>query len=78
MIYGKDPGGVTWDIVTEEQEILCVATPVPVMDKQEAAPAENGCIVDSYRVEYTNGVETNRVKLGRDEYKPKPARVYEP
>lgn len=78
VIYGKDPGGVTWDIVTEEQEILCVATPVPVMDKQEAAPAENGCIVDSYRVEYTNGVETNRVKLGRDEYKPKPARVYEP
>jgi vancomycin resistance protein YoaR len=78
VIYGKDPGGVTWDIVTEEQEILCVATPVPVMDKPEAAPAENGCIVDSYRVEYTNGVETNRVKLGRDEYKPKPARVYEP
>ena len=46
-------------------------------DKQEAAPAENGCIVDSYWVDIPTGLK-QPVKLGRDEAKPKPARVYEP
>ena len=78
-MYGEDMGDIRYELETEEVETLpCLLAPKYVADKEDAAKAKDGHVVDSYRVEYTNGVETNRVKLGRDEYKPKPARVYEP
>ena len=77
-IYGADMGGITYDIDTVEEIIPCTLAPVATGDKEQVAKAKDGVNVDSYRVEYTNGYETNRVKLYRDEYKPRAERYYDP
>ena len=79
IIYGEDMGDVMYEIDTTEVETIpCMLPPKYVGDKSEVAKAREGHIVDSYRVEYTNGVETNRVKLYRDTYNPKPEKIYDP
>ena len=77
-IYGKDMGATTYDIDTVEEVIPCTLNPVPVGDRDLVAKAKDGCYVDSYLVEYTNGVETNRKKMYRDKYEPRAERYYDP
>ena len=77
-IYGKDMGATTYDIDTVEEVIPCTLNPVPVKDKEQVAKAKDGCYVDSYLVEYTNGVETSRKKMYRDKYEPRAERYYDP
>ena len=77
-IYGKDMGNITYDIDTVEEVIPCTLNPVPVADKELVAKAKDGCNVDCYFVEYTNGVETSRKKMYRDKYEPKAERYYDP
>ena len=77
-IYGKDMGNITYDIDTVEEIIPCTLNPVPVADKEQVAKAKDGCNVDCYFVEYTNGVETSRKKMYRDKYEPKAERYYDP
>ena len=77
-IYGKDMGNITYDIDTVEEVIPCTLNPVPVADKELVAKAKDGCNVDCYFVEYTNGVETSRKKMYRDRYEPRAERYYDP
>ena len=77
-IYGKDMGSTTYDIDTVEEVIPCTLNPVAVGDKDLVSKAKDGCYVDSYLVEYTNGVETSRKKMYRDKYEPRAERYYDP
>ncbi|MBR5959886.1 MAG: VanW family protein [Clostridia bacterium] len=77
-IYGKDMGSTSYDIDTVEEVIPCTLNPVPVADKELVAKAKDGCKVDVYFVEYTNGVETGRKKMYQDKYEPKAERYYDP
>jgi vancomycin resistance protein YoaR len=79
LIYGEDMGDVRYELETTEVETIpCMLAPKYVSDKSETAKAKDGHVVDSYRVEYTNGVETDRKKLYRDTYEPKPEKIYDP
>ena len=79
VMYGDDMGDIRYEIETEEVETIpCMLPPKYVGSKEETAKAKDGHVVDSYRVEYTNGVETGRTKLFRDTYSPKPERIYDP
>ena len=79
IIYGEDMGDVRYELETVEVETLpCLLQPKYVADKADVAKAKEGHVVDSYRVQYTNGTETDRVKLYRDTYDPKPERIYDP
>ncbi len=78
-IYGEDLGEISYDLVTETVEVLpSIMEPVYVSDKDSAARAKDGCIVNSFRVEYTNGVMTDKKPLFKDTYKPKPEKIYDP
>ena len=78
-IYGEDLGDVKYELVTEVVEVLpSIMDPVYVKDKESAAKAKDGCIVNSYRVEYTNGVVTEKKLLYKDTYNPKPEKIYDP
>ncbi len=77
-IYGKDMGSTTYDIDTVEEVIPCTLNPVAVGDRDLVSKAKDGCYVDSYLVEYTNGVETSRKKMYRDKYEPRAERYYDP
>ena len=78
-IYGDDLGSVTYKIETETVEILpSIMDPVYVSDKESAAKAKDGCIVNSYRAQYTEGILTGREFLFTDTYKPKPEKIYSP
>ena len=77
-IYGKDMGSISYDMVTVEEVIPCTLNPVPVGDRDLVAKAKDGCNVDCYLVEYTNGVETSRKKMYRDRYEPRAERYYDP
>ena len=52
--------------------------PVYVKDKESEAKAKDGCVVNSYRMTYTDGVLTNREFLFKDTYNPKPEKIYDP
>ena len=79
IMYGEDMGDVRYEIETIEVETIpCMLQPKYVGNKEDVAKAKEGHVVDSYRVEYTNGVETDRVKLYRDTYEPKPEKIYDP
>ena len=79
IIYGKDMEGVTYDLVSNEVETLpCLLAPKYVADKADVAKAKEGHVVESWRVEYTNGKETGRKFLYKDTYKPKPEKIYDP
>ena len=78
-IYGKDLGDTRYSLETETVETLpSIMDPVYVNDKESEAKAKDGCVVDSYRMTYTNGVLTNREFLFRDTYNPKPEKIYDP
>ena len=77
-IYGKDMGNITYDMETVEEPIPCTLNPVPVADRDLVAKAKDGCNVDCYLVEYTNGAETSRKKMYRDRYEPRAERYYDP
>ena len=79
IIYGRDMEGVTYDLVANEVETLpCLLAPKYVADKADVAKAKEGHVVESWRVEYTNGRETGRKFLYKDTYKPKPEKIYDP
>ena len=79
IMYGEDMGNVRYELETIEVETIpSMLPPKYVAEKDEAGKARDGHVVDSYRVEYTNGVETNRMKLYRDTYNPKPEKIYDP
>ena len=78
-IYGEDLGNVSYRLEAETVEILpSLMDPVYVTDKSSAAKAKDGCVVNSYREKYTDGVLTERVLLFTDTYKPKPEKIYDP
>ncbi len=83
-IYGEAlPEGVTYDLVAETVEII----PPPVeieyvtdttgeyalyLDEMvEKRAASDGYVIESYRVTYVNGAESERHFMARDTYKPK-------
>ncbi len=88
-IYGESLGtGVTYDIVTNTVEILAAPEePEIVKDTKHEyttyvdqeyvyRKAKEGCVVESYRVKYVNGVETERTYLYTDTYKAKSEIIY--
>ena len=78
-IYGADLGDVKYTLETETVETLpSIMEPVYVSDKESAAKAKDGCIVNSYRMTYVNGNLTNREFLFKDTYNPKPEKIYDP
>ena len=78
-IYGADLGNVEYRLETKTIEVLpSLMEPVYVSEKENASSAKDGCIVDSYRVTYTDGMETNREFLFKDTYNPKPEKIYDP
>lgn len=78
-IYGKSLENVTYTLETVTTEILpSIMEPVYVKDKESAGKAKDGCIVNSYRMTYTNGTLTNQELLFTDTYKPKPEKIYDP
>lgn len=78
-IYGESLGNVTYKLETETIETLpSIMEPVYVKDKESAAKAKDGCIVDSYRMKYVDGILTERTFLFRDTYNPKPEKIYDP
>ena len=50
----------------------------PTNDKDKVSDGKPGHVVDSYQVQYTNGVETGRIQLAHDEYPPIAGRYYDP
>ena len=53
------------------------ATYVTYSDQQKSvSKAKEGHIIQSYRLEYTGNVLTNRVELYRDVYEAQPERIY--
>lgn len=78
-IYGEDLENISYRLETETVEILpSLMEPVYVKDKASAAKAKDGCIVNSYRETYTDGILTDRSLLFTDTYKPKPEKIYDP
>ncbi len=86
-IYGEGMNGVSYDIVTQETQIDAPTEPEYVKDKKAeyvtytdqqkiVRKASPGCSVDSWRVTYLNGVETERIFMYNDVYNPKPERIY--
>lgn len=77
--WGKSLGNVRYALETETIDILpSLMNPVYVSDKESAAKAKDGYVVRSYRVTYTDGVETSREILFTDTYNPKPEKIYDP
>lgn len=78
-IYGADLGTTRYTLETETVETLpSIMNPVYVKDKESEAKAKDGCVVNSYRMTYTDGVLTNREFLFKDTYNPKPEKIYDP
>lgn len=79
-IYGRSLGNIQYDIVVETVEVLpSLLPPVYVSDKENASKAKDGCIVNSYRVTYVDGVLSDEKKLlFTDKYTPKPEKIYDP
>ncbi len=78
-IYGTDLGNVKYTLETETIETLpSIMEPVYITEKENASKAKDGCVVNSYRITYTDGVPTNREFLFKDTYNPKPEKIYDP
>jgi len=78
-IYGADLGNVKYTLETQVVETLpSIMEPVYVNDKELEQNAKDGCIVDSYRMTYVDGILTNREFLFKDTYNPKPQKIYSP
>ena len=78
-IYGTDLGNVKYTLETQVVETLpSIMEPVYVNDKELEQNAKDGCIVDSYRMTYVDGILTNREFLFKDTYNPKPQKIYSP
>ena len=87
-MYGKDMGDVRYEIETQEVSTIepptepkyikdTNATYVTYTDQQKSvSKAKEGHIIQSYRLEYTGNVLTNRVELYRDVYEAQPERIY--
>lgn len=87
-IYGEAlDEGVSYDIVTEQIETLPIpldpvrkkdknAKYVTYTDEEHLISGEVGCVIQSYRVKYVNGVETERIPLYKDRYEPKSDVIY--
>ena len=77
--YGADLGNVRYTLETETVETLpSIMEPVYVNEKEKEEKARDGCIVNSYRMTYTDGMLTNREFLFKDTYNPKPEKIYDP
>ncbi len=78
-IYGPSLGNVEYRLETETVETLpSIMEPVYVQDKESAAKAKDGCIVNSWRTTYIDGVPVSREFLFKDTYNPKPQKIYDP
>lgn len=89
-IYGEAlPDGVTYDLVAETVEVIpAPVDPEYVEDKKgehvtyidetpvQKRKASDGYIVETFRVEYLNGVEVNRTFVARDTYKAKAQQLW--
>ena len=87
-MYGKDMGDVRYEIETQEVSTIeppkepkyikdTNATYVTYSDQQKSvSKAKEGHIIQSYRLEYTGNVLTDRVELYRDVYEAQPERIY--
>ena len=87
-LYGMDLGNVRYELAAEITDVL----PAPIEPKyvkdtngeyvtykdqqKSVSKAKEGYIVKSYRLEYTDGVLTNRVELDTDRYEPQPEKIY--
>ena len=78
IIYGADLGNVTYRLETKEVDTLPMIPSKPTNDKSKVSDGKIGHVVDSYQVQYTNGVETGRKQLAHDVYDPIPGRYYDP
>ena len=78
-IYGADLGNIRYTLETETVETLpSIMEPVYVNEKEKEEKARDGCVVNSYRMTYTDGILTNREFLFKDTYNPKPEKIYDP
>lgn len=78
-MYGRDLENVRYELTTEIVETLpSLLDPVYVKDKESAAKAKDGVIINSYRLTYTDNVLTDKTLLFTDTYKPKPEKIYDP
>lgn len=87
-MYGKDMGDVRYEIETQEVSTIeppeepkyikdTAGTYVTYTDQQKSvAKAKEGHVIQSYRLEYTGNVLTDRVELFRDVYEAQPERIY--
>ncbi len=78
IIYGEDLGDVRYDLQAFEVDSLPMIPSKPTNDKDKVSDGKPGHVVDSYQVQYTNGVETGRIQLAHDEYPPIAGRYYDP
>ena len=78
IIYGEDLGNVVYRLEATEVDTLPMIPSKPTNDKSKVSDGKIGHIVDSYQVQYTNGIETGRKQLAHDVYDPIPGRYYDP
>lgn len=87
-IYGQDMGDVRYEIETEEIETIpapfepeyvkdTAGTYVTYKDQEKSvSKAKEGHVVNSYLIEYTSGIRTNKKILYTDRYEAKKERIY--
>lgn len=86
-IYGLDLENVRYEFYVSQQELEAPTEPEYVKDRKaqyvtytdeekEVRKAQKGYIVDSYRVQYVDNVEVDRVHLYTDNYAPKARQIY--
>ena len=87
-IYGQDMGDVRYEIETEEIETIpapfepeyvkdTAGTYVTYKDQEKSvSKAKEGHVVNSYLIEYTSGIRTNKKLLYTDRYEAKKERIY--
>ena len=78
IIYGQDLGDVTYRLEAVEVDTLPMIASKPTSDKSKVSDGKPGHVVDSYQVQYTNGVETGRKQLAHDVYEPIAGKYYDP
>lgn len=89
-VYGEAlPEGVTYDLVAETVEILQPPVDPEYIEDEDGSdvyyidetpvqkrPATEGCVVETYKVKYINGKETERSFVARDTYKAKSLQLW--
>ena len=89
VIYGKDMGGTTYDIRSERVGVLVASGgPKIIKDKEgkyatytdervSVSDPKEGYQYNTYRVEYTNGKQTDITQIGKTcTYEPQPEKIY--